>query len=72
MKDMPAFTSPLKKQFEQYLKYKWMQGYKFIAGEDNIRRFDAYIAALPNITDRLTKELVEAYIAHRPGEKPTT
>jgi integrase len=48
-----------------------MRGYKS-SGEEDIRQFDAYAAASPITTDRLTNELVEAYIARRPGEKPGT
>jgi integrase len=70
MKDKPAFTSPLGKHLEQYMEYKRMQGYKFEAGEWNLRSLDAYATALPAMTSYLTKELVEGYIARRPGEKP--
>lgn len=49
-----------------------MRGYKSASSEEDIRQFDVYVAASPITTDRLTKELVEAYIAHRPGEKPST
>ena len=48
-----------------------MQGYKFIVGEWDLRCFDTYVATLPAQANRLTKELVEAYIALRPGEKPS-
>jgi len=72
MRKTPAFKSTLRKQFEQYIEHKRMQGYKFITGEWNLRCFDAYLATLPTITSNLTKELIETYIAHRPGEKPTS
>jgi integrase len=71
MKDAPAFTSPFGMQLNQFIEHKRMQGYKFITGEWNLRCFDAYVTALRAQEERLTKELVEAYIALRPGEKPS-
>jgi len=64
-----VFSSPLGGLLEQYLAHRRMRGYK---SEEDIRQFDTYAAASPITTGRLTKELVEAYIARRPGEKPST
>lgn len=72
MNNMPVFASPLGGLLEQYIAHRRMRGYKSADGEKDIRQFDAYAAASPITTDRLTKELVEAYIARRPGEKPST
>ncbi|MEN6326028.1 MAG: tyrosine-type recombinase/integrase [Syntrophomonas sp.] len=72
MSDMPVFASPLGGLLEQYIAHRRMRGYKSAGGEEDIRQFDVYAAALPITTDRLTKELVEVYIARRPGEKPST
>lgn len=72
MNDMPVFISPFGSLLKQYIAHRRMRGYKSASGEVDIRQFDAYVAALPVTTDRLTKELVEAYITRRPGEKPST
>jgi len=72
MNGTPVFTSPLGSMLKQYIEYRRMCGYKFDRGEEAIRQFDAYVAASPIATDRLTKELVEGYITNRPGEKPKT
>lgn len=72
MKDIPVFTSKLAPLLTQYILYRRMRGYRSVSCEADLRQFDAYAAASPITTDRLTKELVEAYIAHRPGEKPQT
>jgi integrase/recombinase XerD len=72
MSSMPVFISPLGRLIEQYIEYRRMRGYKSAVGEDEIRQFDVYAATSPIATNRLTKELVEAYIAHRPGEKEAT
>ncbi len=72
MKNTPVFASHLGPLLTKYIAYRRMRGYKSAACEADIRQFDAYAAASPIRTDRLTKELVEAYIAHRSGEKPST
>jgi len=72
MSRKPAFISPFGSMLEKYVEHKRMRGYKFDAGEYNIRQFDAYVAASPTATSQLTKALVENYIARRPGEKATT
>lgn len=72
MNRMPVFTSPLKSLLEQYVEHRRMCGYKSASGEEDIRQFDVYAGASSITTDSLTKELVEAYIARRPGEKPAT
>jgi integrase/recombinase XerD len=72
MNHFPVFTSSLGYLLEQYVEYRRMRGYKSPSGEDDIRAFDSYAAASPIATNILTKELVEAYISSRPGEKRTT
>lgn len=72
MNDMPIYASPLGSLLKQYVAHRRMRGYKSASGEEDIRQFDVYAAASPIATGGLTKELVEAYIAHRPGEKPST
>lgn len=72
MSSKPAFTSLLGSLLERYVQHQRMRGYKFDTGEYNVRQFDVFATASPIATGQLTKELVEAYIARRPGEKPTT
>jgi len=72
MNDTPVFTSPLGSLLEQYIGYRRMRGCKSVTCEKALQRFDVYAAASPIATGRLTKELVEAYITHRPGEKQKT
>jgi integrase len=67
-----VFISPLGDLLEKYIEHKRMRGYKSASGEHDVRLFDAYAASSPIAANRLTKELVEAYIAGRPGEKQTT
>lgn len=69
---MSVFKSPLGSLIEQYVEYRRMHGYKSASGEEDIRQFDVYAAASPIAADRLTKELVVAYIARRPSEKQAT
>lgn len=72
MNKIPVFTSPLGNLLEQYIVYRRMRGYTSPSGEEDIRQFDVYATAYPSRTNRLTKDLVESYIARRPGEKPST
>jgi integrase len=72
MNHMPAFTSPLGSLLKQYVQYRRMRGYTSPTGVEDIRQFDVYAGTSPIATDQLTKELVESYIASRPGEKPAT
>ncbi len=72
MTDMPVFTSPLGNLLEQYVAHRRMRGYNSTGSEHYIRQLDTYVAVSPMATDQLTKELVESFIARRPGEKPAT
>jgi len=72
MSNKYVFTSSFGEHLEKYIEYMRMRGYKFETGECNIRQFDAYATSSPIATGRLTRELVETYIAIRPGEKQTT
>jgi len=72
MSSKPIFTSPFARLLEQYVSHKKMCGYKFETGEYNVRQFDAFATTSQIASGTLTKELVEAYIAIRPGEKPST
>ena len=72
MRNIPVFASKLGPLLTQYISYRRTRGYRSVSCEVDLQQFDAFAAASPSTTDRLTKELVEAYIAHRPGEKPLT
>jgi integrase/recombinase XerD len=72
MADMPVFISPLGNHIKQYVAHRRMRGYNSAGGKQYIRQFDAYAVASSIATDQLTKELVESFIARRPGEKPET
>ena len=72
MNNTPIFTSLLGSMLEQYVEYKKMCGYKFESGVYNAKQFDVFASDSQIKTGALTKELVEAYIAFRPGEKQST
>lgn len=72
MNRVPVFKSQFGYLLEQYLEYRRIRGYTSQSGEDEICQFDSYAAASPIAARTLTKELVEAYISRRPGEKRTT
>jgi integrase len=67
-----VFSSPLGSLLKKYNDHKRACGYKYDSGEYNAQQLDKFAASFPNSTNRLTKELVEAYIASRPGEKQMT
>jgi integrase len=72
MNNNPFFMSSFASMIERYIEHKKTCGYKFETGEYEIRQFDAFAAALPIASGVLSKELVEAYIELRPGEKHST
>ena len=72
MNSKPTFISVFGDLLTRYVAYMRMRGYKFVTGEYDARQFDIFAAASPFGSGTLTKELVEAYIACRPGEKPST
>jgi len=72
MSNKPVFSSTFGNLLEKYVEYKRMRGYKFDSGEYDVQQFDIFVTSSAFATDKLTKELVEAYITRRPGEKPTT
>ena len=72
MSRKPEFISSFGSLLEKYVEHQRMRGYKFDTGRYNVLQFDAFAAASPIADGHLTKELVETYIARRPGEKPTT
>ncbi len=72
MKNIHVFASKLGPLLTQYIVYRRMRGYRSVSCEVDLRQFDVYAAASSIATNGLTKELVEAYISHRPGEKPLT
>jgi integrase len=72
MNQKPVFTSLLGNLLEQYVEHMKMRGYKFDTGEYEARQLDAFAADSSITSGALTKDLVEAYIALRPGEKQST
>ena len=66
------YTSQLGDLLERYVTYKKMCGYKFVIGEYYIQKLDDFATTSLITTNILTKQLVEAYIAHRPGESQQT
>lgn len=71
MSDTFQFKSTLANLLREYIVYRRMRGYK-AKSENYIRQFDIYATASPIAAAQLTKELVESFIARRPGEKPAT
>jgi len=69
---MPVFTSSLGSLLKQYVEHRRMRGYKSSSGEARLRQFDTFVKASLIESQTLTKEVVEQYIAGRPGEKQST
>lgn len=67
-----GFSSSLGHLLADYVEYKRLQGYQFIAGEKNVRQFDSFVVASGQKPSALTRDIVESYIASRPGEKRIT
>ena len=72
MKNKLIFSSSLGSLLKQFVEHNKMRGYKYESGEYAAHRFDVFVAASQVEPSTLTKELVESYIALRPGEKPST
>lgn len=56
----------------KYVTHRRMQGYHFISSEHILHQFDSYVTKIGWSPCYLSRELVEDYIAPRPGEKRAT
>ena len=65
-------SSPLAPSIEGCVSAKRAQGYKYASGEGELGRLDAFAVDAGWSSPALGRELVEAYIAPRAGERPTT
>lgn len=71
--DMPQFEGPFRELLPGYIQYKRAQGYKF--GKPIICRFremDLFFLEMGVQEPHITREIYEAWTAHRPGQKETT
>jgi len=66
------YISPLGSLLKKYVEHRRMCGYKADTSIHNVRQLDKFAAYSPLTSAHLSKELVEAYIASRPGEKKST
>ena len=67
-----GLSSPLAPSIEGCVAAKRAQGYKYVSGERDLGRIDAFAVEVGWSSPALGRELVEAFIAPRPGERPGT
>ena len=71
--DMPQFEGPFKNLLPGYIQYKRAQGYKI--GRPitcRLREMDLFFLEMGIREIRITREMYEAFTAHKPGQKETT
>ena len=71
--DIPQFEGPFRNLIPGYIQYKRAQGYKISRPIIcRLREMDLFFLEM-NISEiRITREMYEAWTAHRPGQKETT
>ena len=71
--DIPQFEDPFKDLLPGYIQYKRAQGYKLSrAITCRLREMDVFFLEIGLREIRITREMYDAWTAHKPGQKETT
>jgi len=66
------YASPLGPKIAAYVAERRAEGCKFVTGADLMSQLDKFAAGVGWESDSLGRDLVEAFVMPRPGEKPRT
>ena len=71
--DMPQFVGPFRDLLPGYIQYKRAQGYKISRPITcRLREMDLFFLEMGIREIHITREMYEAFTAHKPGQKETT
>lgn len=69
---MNGFSSALAPRIESFLELKRAMGRRYEAAEEQLHRFDRYVAGLDRPPEAVTRELVHGWLTERPDLGPRT